>query len=187
MAAAVPLEPEPPRYSDGGSDGGWLCHGRAGLSQLPSLPVSVMTVAANGMPARSASALAPHAAGAGAAAAAFFWVHPTLAHGGAHSNRTTTDARSIGHTLGQASAFSAGAAVWACRYRQYVMGCENSHAVYQAANRLAFGDVKLAFASFLEQIGPEQPFFLAGHSQGSHHVLDLCRERFAPADDGDEA
>ena len=122
MAAAVPREPEPPDYSDGGTDGGWLCHGGRGL---PSLAQSYMTVGANGAPARSAAALAPHATGS--AAAACFWVHPTLAHGGPYSNRATigrSDASSIGFTLSQASAFSAGAAVWACRYRQLVVSSQ---------------------------------------------------------------
>ena len=32
--------------------------------------------------------------------------------------------------------------------------------------KLAYSDVRRAFWQFLDEIGPDEPFFLAGHSQG---------------------
>jgi predicted alpha/beta-fold hydrolase len=46
----------------------------------------------------------------------------------------------------------------------------------RAALDFAFRDVKRAFANFLHRIGGTRPFVLAGHSQGSHHLLRLLVE-----------
>ena len=45
------------------------------------------------------------------------------------------------------------------------------------AIRFAYRDVEAAFDYFLEQIGPDQPFIIAGHSQGSLHLQTLLFER----------
>ena len=179
---ARPLEPEPPDYSKAA---GWLCRpatpgqqavraeGGAALAPLPQSRLAVTP--GRTMPGRAPSGLT-HAE---APAVDCFWVHPTLEHGGATSNRLLPAASSrASFTLSQAAAFSGCAALWAPRYRQMVLGCDDFASVYRAAIGLAYSDVRAAFRSFLSQIGPERGFFLCGHSQGAGHVMALLRELF---------
>jgi pimeloyl-ACP methyl ester carboxylesterase len=42
---------------------------------------------------------------------------------------------------------------------------------------LAYRDILAAFDAFLKQQPPEKPIFLAGHSQGSMHLLRLLKDR----------
>ena len=83
-------------------------------------------------------------------------------------------------TAGEASAFNGVAAIWAPRYRQATVGAFLAHTPdTQAAIDFAYGDVLAAFDAFLKQIGPDQPILLAGHSQGSLHLMRLMRDRIA--------
>jgi hypothetical protein len=80
----------------------------------------------------------------------------------------------------QASAFNGLGATWAPRYRQAGVGAflvENANA--EAARDFAFHDVERAFDAFLAAIPPTQPILLAGHSQGSLHLMRLLHERVA--------
>lgn len=80
----------------------------------------------------------------------------------------------------QASAFNGVAAVWAPRYRQATFGAFLTEK--PAAGRaidLAYDDVLAAFDVFLAAQPKDRPIILAGHSQGSLHLLRLLKERVA--------
>ncbi|MBX9795890.1 DUF3089 domain-containing protein [Sphingomonas sp.] len=115
--------------------------------------------------------------------AAVFFVHPTSYLDRSHWNAPLDDAR--GNDLaatfvrGQASVFNGTGAIWAPAYRQATFGAFLTDAA--AANQaldLAYGDVRAAFDTFLVQAG-DRPIILAGHSQGSLHLLRLLKERVA--------
>ena len=80
----------------------------------------------------------------------------------------------------QASAFNGVAAVWAPRYRQATFGAflTDKPAAARAID-LAYGDVLAAFDLFLAAQPADRPIILAGHSQGSLHLLRLLKERVA--------
>ena len=116
--------------------------------------------------------------------AAVFFIHPTSYVGGGHWNAPLDDAetnwRARIFLRGQASAFNQIGEVWAPRYRQASFGAfltarEDS----ERALDLAYGDVRQAFDAFLQQVGPDRPILLAGHSQGALHLERLLQERVA--------
>lgn len=118
---------------------------------------------------------------------AVFFIHPTVYDGGEHWN-TPFDRVSHGETLDRlylpnfAGPFAANAAVFAPRYRSaslYVF--LNNREDGLLARRLAYSDVRAAFASFLEDIGPDRPFIIAGVEQGALHGLGLLIEDVAPS------
>lgn len=79
----------------------------------------------------------------------------------------------------QASVFNGCCAVWAPRYRQATFfSFMDRGGSGKTALDLAYSDVSTAFDAFLAGIG-EQPFILAGHSQGTAHAARLLRERIA--------
>lgn len=114
--------------------------------------------------------------------AATFYIHPTtylqndrwnapLNSGGEVEQRTRVFIES------QASIFNAVSDVWAPRYRQAAFGAfllHNKDA--EQALDLAYGDVLKAFDAFLAA-NPGRPIILAGHSQGSLHLLRLLKDR----------
>jgi hypothetical protein len=80
----------------------------------------------------------------------------------------------------QASAFNAVSDVWAPKYRQAAFGAflltnDDAH----KALDLAYRDVLAAFDAFLGQQPADKPIILAGHSQGSMHLLRLLEDRNA--------
>ncbi len=80
----------------------------------------------------------------------------------------------------QASVFNAVGEIWAPLYRQAVIGAFlTDHRNAEVALRFAYQDVDSAFSHFLSEIGEDQPFILAGHSQGSLHLTTLLAERIA--------
>lgn len=80
----------------------------------------------------------------------------------------------------QASVFNEIGEVWAPLYRQAVIGAFlTDHRNAEVALRFAYQDVEAAFDYFLSQIGEDQPFILAGHSQGGLHLATLLHERIA--------
>lgn len=115
--------------------------------------------------------------------AATFYVHPTtylerdrwnapLEADGNPTERTTVFLES------QASAFDEVSDVWAPKYRQAAFGAfllksEDAH----KALDLAYRDVLSAFDAFLAQQPADRPIILAGHSQGSMHLLRLLQDR----------
>ncbi|MES2495326.1 MAG: DUF3089 domain-containing protein [Pseudomonadota bacterium] len=124
-----------------------------------------------------------HTAGA-APNIAVFYVAPTTYYGKASWNVALNDAdsRKWLNVFGwsQASAFSGAGAVWAPRYRSAALGAFMSRGPDSAkALDLAYGDVARAFDAFLAQIPSSRPIIIAGHSQGTVHLMRLLKERVA--------
>ncbi|KQN09538.1 hypothetical protein ASE85_00835 [Sphingobium sp. Leaf26] len=118
--------------------------------------------------------------------AAIFFIHPTSyittfgdAHWNARIGDKETDATARRFVMGQASAFNAAGTVWAPRYRQANYGAFlTEKPAGDQALAAAYRDVAQAFAAFLKA-NPTGPLILAGHSQGSRHLLQLLREQVA--------
>ena len=116
---------------------------------------------------------------------AVFFVHPTSyitprERWNATIGDAATDDRAALFVRAQASAFNAVGEVWAPRYRQAAFGAFLTDAADSArALDLAYGDVSAAFDAFLAGIAPDRPIILAGHSQGTVHLLRLLRSRVA--------
>ena len=76
----------------------------------------------------------------------------------------------------QASVFNGCCEIYAPRYRQATIYSFLDHTNGAQALALAYGDVVRAFNTFLNRIEPQQPFVVAGHSQGTRHAAELVRE-----------
>ena len=118
--------------------------------------------------------------------AAIFFIHPTSyittlgdAHWNMHLNDKDSLATARRFVQGQASAFNAVGDIWVPRYRQANYGAflTDKRAGDQAL-AAAYRDVAQAFTAFLKA-NPTGPLILAGHSQGSRHLLQLLREQVA--------
>jgi len=112
--------------------------------------------------------------------AAIFFIHPTSAFDTLHWNAPLSDpiaaAQAARFVRLQASAFASSGGVWVPRYRQAVFGAfltDKPEAT--RALDLAYADVKAAFAAFLAA-NPTGPLILAGHSQGSRHLLHVLHD-----------
>ena len=118
--------------------------------------------------------------------AAIFFIHPTSfiqpmpnAWNASLDDATTNDRAAL-FVRGQASAFNHVGDIWAPRYRQATFGAFlTTQPEAQRALDAAYSDVSAAWDAFLAQIGPDRPIIVAGHSQGSVHLLRLLRERIA--------
>ena len=115
---------------------------------------------------------------------AVFFVHPTSFLARDKWNAPLDDGEANDRVAiflrGQASAFNAVGDVWAPRYRQAAFGAFlTSKEEASKALAVAYGDVEAAFAAFLQQIGPDRPIILAGHSQGSLHLTHLLKDHIA--------
>ena len=115
--------------------------------------------------------------------AAVFFVHPTSFLDRSRwnaplDNREANDRAAL-FLRAQASAFNEVGTVWAPRYRQATFGAflTTQDNAAKALN-LAYGDVAAAFDAFVAQAG-DRPIILAGHSQGSLHLIRLLREKVA--------
>ncbi len=84
-------------------------------------------------------------------------------------------------TRSQASVFNGVAEIWAPKYRQAAFGAFLSYGKPDAAKAfaLAYTDVEKAFDIFLAGIPEDRPIILAGHSQGSLHLVSLLARRVA--------
>jgi hypothetical protein len=107
-----------------------------------------------------------------------FFIHPTTYLQRDRWNAPLDDPQS-GQTAAlfvrsQASTFGQIAQVWAPRYRQAAYGAFllDSRNAQQALD-LAFSDIEAAFEEFLAKVPDGQPIILAGHSQGSLHLIRL--------------
>jgi hypothetical protein len=114
--------------------------------------------------------------------AAIFYIHPTTYLRGDRWNAPLYEPdsgwRDELFVQSQASAFNAAGEIWAPRYRQAAYGAfllKTDDA--QKALDLAYSDVSSAFDSFLNHIARDRPIILAGHSQGSLHLIRLLQER----------
>jgi hypothetical protein len=114
--------------------------------------------------------------------AAVFFVPPTTYLDHAHWNAPVDDPQAAARTRlflsGEASAFTGVGRVWAPRYRQATIGAFlTDRPDAGRALDLAYTDVARAWDAFLAQAPKDAPLILAGHSQGSFHLLRLLHER----------
>ncbi|KEO90831.1 hypothetical protein EH31_07280 [Erythrobacter longus] len=112
---------------------------------------------------------------------AVFFIHPT-----SHRDTDSWNAP-IGHEeaeriariyiRGMASPFNTAQEIWAPRYRQATLGAflTDAQEAEQAIDA-AYLDVLEAFRFFVDSLDEDTPIVLAGHSQGSLHLLRLLRE-----------
>lgn len=117
-------------------------------------------------------------------AIATFYVHPTTYlrrdRWNAPLNDREANERTRLFAQTQASAFNGVAAIWAPRYRQATFGAFlTDKADAEAALDFAYRDVLAAFDAFISAIPASRPIILAGHSQGSLHLMHLLRDRVA--------
>jgi hypothetical protein len=132
-------------------------------------------------------ALLPSTAADGGAKPAVFFVHSTTFDGGRDWNGPIDDraaARRITSVVlpNYAAPFAAVGPVFAPRYRQaslYTSLTLFDDAIQ--ARAFAYGDIARAFADFLQRIGPDRPFILAGVEQGGQLVARLVSDEVAPS------
>lgn len=111
-----------------------------------------------------------------------FFIHPTTFRSNKKWNARldkgflnwATDRTTIKH---QASVFNGSCRIYAPRYRQatiqaYFSKTDRANKAFE----LAYNDVKAAFLKYLEVYNNGRPFILAGHSQGSSHLISLLME-----------
>lgn len=121
-------------------------------------------------------------------AAAVFFVSPTAWLGRSRWNAPLDDPETNDRldrfTKMQASVFNGVAEVWVPRYRQATFGAFLKPGPDAAqALALAYTDVERAFDAFLAAQPADRPIILAGHSQGSLHLLHLLKQRRAALGD----
>ncbi len=123
--------------------------------------------------------------------AAIFFIHPTSYLEKEYWNAPIDDAQSQSRARlflrGMASVFNASGDIWAPRYRQAAFGAFITSAKEgQLAQEAAYADILLAFDRFIADIdssaNPNRPILLAGHSQGSLHIMNLLKDRIANTD-----
>jgi hypothetical protein len=115
---------------------------------------------------------------------AVFFVHPTsfLDRDTWNAPLNDPEANRVAkvYIKGMASPFNQASQIWAPRYRQATFGAfltEDTKA--KKALDAAYRDVREAFGVFVASVDPDDPIVLAGHSQGSLHLLRLLREEIA--------
>ena len=115
-----------------------------------------------------------------------FFIHPTTYLNKKHWNDLLFDDNESNDRLFnrvlkiQASAFNTAGRIFAPRYRQATFGAffdKNGDGV--KALILAYTDVLAAFDNFIATRSHDRPFILAGHSQGSLHLLNLLQHRIS--------
>lgn len=116
--------------------------------------------------------------------AEIFFIHPTSFLQRSRWNAPLADSESQWRARlfvqSQASAFNAAGEVWAPKYRQATFGAFlTTRAEAAKALDLAYRDVAAAFDYFLAHAPKDRPIILAGHSQGSLHLVRLLAERIA--------
>ena len=121
---------------------------------------------------------------ADALGAAVFFIHPTSYLAREHWNAPLDDSESQDRARlflrGMASPFNKSFDVWAPRYRQAAFGAFlTDKPEAQAALEAAYADVAQAFAFFVSSVPADRQIVLAGHSQGSLHLIRLLKEKVA--------
>ncbi len=112
---------------------------------------------------------------------AVFFVHPTSYLNRERWNAPANDPDAEYYAKlfvrGMASPFNQASEIWAPKYRQATMGAFLTDAPEgQQAIDAAYADVREAFAFFIDSLDEDTPIVLAGHSQGSLHLLRLLQE-----------
>ena len=115
---------------------------------------------------------------------AVFFIHPTsyLERANWNAPLDHADSQRIAriYVRGMASPFNRASEIWAPKYRQATFGAfitdgpEGDQAI-----DAAYRDVKQAFDFFIGSVDPDMPIVLAGHSQGSLHLLRLLKDEIA--------
>ena len=126
----------------------------------------------------------PGVAGGGEAKASLFFIHPTSflekSQWNAPLDHPDSQWRARLFVRSQASAFNHLAQIWAPKYRQATFGAFlTNREDAQKALDFAYRDVLAAFDSFVETAPKDRPIILAGHSQGSLHLMRLLGDRIA--------
>jgi len=116
--------------------------------------------------------------------ALIFFIHPTSFLDrnawNAPLDNAEANARAELFVRGQATAFNGVGDIWAPRYRQATFGAFlTGQKEAELALDAAYGDVLNAWDAFLASAPKDRPIIVAGHSQGSVHLLRLLRERIA--------
>jgi hypothetical protein len=120
----------------------------------------------------------------GSPQASVFFIHPTSylekSAWNAPLDHEESQWRARLFVRSQASAFNQVGEIWAPKYRQATFGAFlTTKADARKALDFAYRDVLSAFDAFLAQAPKDRPIILAGHSQGSLHLMRLLRERVA--------
>lgn len=113
-----------------------------------------------------------------------FYVHPTTYFGPGHWNSNMKQTESAAQTLetmlgGHGTIFGDCCSFYAPRYREAHIAAfyPDLFKPAQQALDFAYTDVEAAFDYFLENFNEGRPFIIAGHSQGSLHVMRLLETR----------
>lgn len=117
-----------------------------------------------------------------------FFVHPTTYRGDDNWNQSlegeAADPEVKELMMSQAGVFSSSACLVAPYYRQANLAV--LHTPEDSPERqsldLAYTDVEAAFNAYMAHWNKGRPFILAGHSQGSEHLLHLMERRFGDPD-----
>jgi hypothetical protein len=149
----------------------------------PDYATPAAWVARPHLPSDPSRWLPPGVAGGGSHRAAVFYVPPTTYLGRDRWNGPIDDpaarTRLDLFTRSQASAFNGIGDIWAPRYRQATFGAflVPSDPRTGKAIDFAYRDVVRAFDAFIAAQPADRPIILAGHSQGSFHLLRLLLDR----------
>ena len=126
----------------------------------------------------------PGVARSGTPQASVFFIHPTSylekAQWNAPLDHADSQWRARLFVRSQASAFNDIGEVWAPKYRQATFGgFLTTEEDARKALAFAYRDVLAAWDAFLAAAPKDRPIILAGHSQGSLHLMRLLAERVA--------
>jgi len=155
-----PARPAPPDYRH---VSGWLAQPR-------------IDSAARWRPAGVAAVAEPRAVVFYVSGSAYFgndrWTMPL--------SDAVSDARARDFLKSEASVFNGVAEIWSPRYRQASFGATLADSAdTRAALDFAYADVVRAWEVFVAQVPRDAPIIVAGHEQGTAHLLRLLRERVA--------
>ena len=120
---------------------------------------------------------------------AVFFVHPTTYSGGSNWNAQLDKDSAIEAVVrtmlpNYGAPFANSGVLFAPKYRQAALYTfMNNREDSILAREFAYRDIDRAFTAFLDQIGEDRPFILAGVGQGGFHVLGLLIQRLADAPD----
>jgi hypothetical protein len=143
-----------------------------------------MWIARPGIPNDPSLWTPPGVARSGKPEASVFFIHPTSylekAHWNAPLDHPDSQWRARLFVRSQASAFNDIGEVWAPKYRQATFGAFlTTEEDAKKALDFAYRDVLAAWDAFLAAAPKDRPIILAGHSQGSLHLMRLLADRVA--------
>ena len=118
-----------------------------------------------------------------------FYVYPTIYAGRDPDNMDISDPdlrdNAAGLLKAQAAVYSSHANLFAPFYRQQSgatqsmdAGNDGKNPFLDPAFQIGAEDVERAFEFYIQNLNPDRPFIIAGHSQGSMALIQLMRKRF---------